>query len=284
MTTARLSQFLAVLCVLSSVIWFAGCSSPIGRGSRILPWNWFSPDRATQLQNQQAKTDQAEDHVTAAAHRDLGKTVRTLEADPAPNKFTVQALRFGRQGLSLLDQVQPIAFADQQADTQLVLDLLSENAQIRAAAAKRQAADEAAAGAIARDLADSKQREGELTTKLEESDKRYQAQAEQSRRTWFVIYAVIAVFVLGNVLRLAVPFVPALAGVSKVVGAVVNPAAEFALHRAQAGLEKVGHAVAAMKDKLSPELSAQVVTLLDQHTDADTQRAIGSAANTAPRN
>jgi hypothetical protein len=273
-----------MLATLAALL-LAGCVGDRtgGRGSRLLPWNWGAPDHAGQLATQQTKTAAAEDAVTATAHRDLNKTVRTLEADPAPTPYTAQGLKFARHGLGLLDQVQPIPYAQLQADNQLVADLFSEQADIRLAALKREAADNATAAEQARALDRSRAREAELTGKLQESDRRYQAEAEQHRRLWFYVYAAIGVLLVGNLLRFAAQFVPALGGVSKLVGTVINPAGEYALHRAQVGLQRVGHAMSDVRTKLSPEMAEKVVSYFNQRTDDDHQQIIAAAANTAPR-
>lgn len=209
-----------------------GCSStPGGRGSRLLPWNWFSPDHATQLADAEEKKANTEDAVTNEAHRDMAKTVNTLLADPAPNKYTSQALRFSRHGLGLLDQVRQIPFAQQQEDQQLVADLLSENVQIRTAAIKREAADEAAANAMAIDLAAAKKVEGVLTKKLKVSDIQYQAQAEKYRRVWFWIWIFVGGYILLQALSGISKFFPALAPVTQFAGTILAPAMQGAYNR-----------------------------------------------------
>jgi hypothetical protein len=273
------NKIAVVLCLFL----LAGCGVTGGRGSRLYPWNWFAPDRATQLQDQHQTTVGAGDKLTDEAHRDLNKTVETLRKDPAPNEYNRQALHFASHGLGLLDQVRQLPFAWLQEDQELVAGLFSNDPAIRAAAQKKQDGAEDRAAKLAGELADSKRREDALTTKLEESDKRYQAEAESARRTKFIIYGLIALWLLGNVVSKLAQANPAFAGAAKVFGAVAMPVLSAAKDRAVEGLWKVGHAFAELRAELPPDTAENVTRIFDDHLDSDHKQLVAAAATSAPR-
>lgn len=253
-----------------------GCVGPTsGRGSRLLPWNWFSPDRAGQLERAQGRTDGAEQRLVDEAHRDLGKTVETLGQDPAPTKYTLQALRFGRHGLGLLDQVKAVPFADQQADAQLVRDLLSENADVRLAAIRRQADDDARATGLAKDLEAARAKEAALTTQLQESDRRYQEQAEKYRRVIFWVAVIGGGWLVLQLLAGAARFYPGLAPVARIAGMVSAPVIQAQYNRLSSGIGQALASAGAAAEMLRPHL--------DTHTDVADQQAIASSFNSSPK-
>jgi hypothetical protein len=264
-----------ILCLLM----LAGCAATGGRGARLLPWNWFAPDHATQLTEAQGDTQLGEEKVTAEAHRDLGKTVATLELDPAPNKYTLQALRFGRHGLGLLDQVNRIPFDQAQADAQLVLDLLSDDAVVRAAAEHRQVKDEVKAAGLVRDLTESKERENALTEKLKASDLKYQAEAEQARRWKFWILALVIGWIALQALSGLSRFYPALAPISRAASMVAAPAIHAAYNRVTTA---AGRALADA-EKFSKEAAETIRTHLDGSMDVADQAEVRKQYEIAPR-
>lgn len=269
---------LCTLCLL-----LAGCAGPPGTHVWWNPSTW-GRDRAAALQQTEARQSANQDKLNVEALRETFKTKTALAAAPQDNRAVAVAVHTNENAYSLLTLANgPLDLGQMQEDRATVAGLLSDNAELRAAAERSQAKAESAQARLSRENAALAKEHEADTAKIAEGYARERKLANTVRNFWFIVGGLAALFILGNVLRVAAPFVPALAGISKVIGAVVNPAAEFALHRAQSGLQNVGRAMAAVRDQLAPELAQKIVTIFDTHTDADQQRVIGVAANTAPR-
>lgn len=226
--------------------------------------------------------------AVASAHKEFAKTDLALATAPDSRPVAL-ARRTTANGLGLLDQVRPLTAAEAAEVRQLVADLLSENAQTVAGAETRQRTAEERLAETGRELtaarAKLEQREAELTKangQLREAYDRENALANKVRNFWFIIGGLALLWVLGNLLSVAARFNPALAGVSRIVNGVTAPAFAFAEARAADGLQKVGQALAKAREAM-PEVAEKLTTIFDTQTDADHQRAIGAAANTAPR-
>lgn len=282
----------AILCLLL----LSGCVGDRTGGA--IWWNpttWASRAAPAAADRAAAKVDsartaesQAADAAVQAAHMEFAKTDLALAAAPDSRPVAL-ARRTAANGLGLLDQVRPLTAAEAAEVRQLVADLLSDNAQTVAAAEAKQRTAEEKVAAIGRDLEEARakleRREAELTKangQLREAYDRENALANKVRNFWFIVGGLALLWVFGNVLSVAARFHPGLAGVSRIVNGVAAPAFAFAEARAADGLQKVGHALARAKEAM-PEAAEKLVTIFDTETDRDHQRAIGAAANTAPR-
>jgi hypothetical protein len=243
---------------------------------------------AAKVDTARTAEDQAAAQAVTAAHKEVAKSDLALAA-AADSRPVALARRTTANALGLLDQVKPLTAEESAEIRQLVADLLSDNAQTVAAAESKQRTAEEKLAEAGRELtaarAKLEQREAELTKangNLREAYDRENALANKVRNFWFILGGLALFWVLGNVLSVAARFNPGLAGVSRLVNGVTAPAFAFAEARAADGLQKVGHALARAKQAM-PEVADKLVTIFDTETDRDHQRAIGAAANTAPR-
>lgn len=284
----------AAVCIL--VLLLSGCvGDKTGGATWWNPTTWASraapaaADRAADKRDQAADALQsAEDKAVRAANVELAKAQEILRAAGEGREVSF-ARRFLGNARSLLNMVEPLNVAEELALRQQVADLLSANAELRAAAESAVAASEKAIEAQGARLEQARTQLARRDTalaransNLREAYDRENALANQVRNFWFIVGALVLLWLGGNLLAAAARFYPPLAGVSRVVNGIAAPALAFAEARAQAGLQRVGHAMAEVRQKL-PAVAGQLVEIFDQHADADHQRAIGAAANNAPR-
>lgn len=285
----QLSAFLLVSLLTGCVgdrtggaIWW----NPTTWASRAAP---AAADRAAAKVDGAKTTEQtAEDKAVDGAHKEVAKTGDALAVAP-DSKAVRAARRFNANALALLAQVRPLTAQESMELRQLVNDLLSDDPLVSGKAEQAQQKDEATASKLGEELkaarADLERRQLALDKangNLREAYDRENALANKVRNFWFILGGLALFWVLGNVLSVAARFNPALAGVSRIVNGVTAPAFAFAEARAADGLQKVGHALARAKQAM-PEVAEKLVTIFDTETDRDHQRAIGAAANTAPR-
>ncbi|MCW5548877.1 MAG: hypothetical protein KIT44_07925 [Opitutaceae bacterium] len=265
--------------LLALCLALAGCSTQTGRGSRLLPWNWFAPDRATQLEQQQQRTGEAEKQVLRGAQEDVRATGHAL-AGAEPSRAVDTAKSFNAKADAKLGQALGSLTAEQDGKLlALVLQLTSELAEERAAGAaelRRRDSREAAQSAA---LAEAREREAALTAKLVESDGKYQAQAEQARRWKFWIFAIVGGWIGLQVLAGLSRFFPNLAPVSHLAGSIAAPAVQAAYNRVTT---TVGRAIADA-EKAGQGVADTIRGYLDGPMDAEDQGVIHQKYKTAPR-
>jgi hypothetical protein len=248
------------LVLILALFVLSGCATNGGRGSRILPWNWFAPDHSTQLQTAQGKTGQAEDALVKQAQIENAKTVEALRAAPQADRAVQVASRTAANAQQLLDRAAgPVKAEDLQALHETVKNLLSENADLRATGEHQQAAAEQTQTKLANALDAAREREATLTAKLQESDLRYQAEAEKHRRLWFYVYAIAGTWIALQLLAGIARFYPALQPVARIAGMVSAPAV-------QAGYERLTHAVGEAISN-AEKVSTATAEMLRQHLD-----------------
>lgn len=255
-----------ILCLL------AGCATTAGRGSRLLPWNWFAPDHATQLQHQQETTQEIEDEVAKRVQIEVEKVVLALKAARQDDRGVQVAQRAAENAQQLLTRANGQVSAEDLAKLkETVQNLLSENADLRARGERQQAAAEAINLTLSGSLDESRTRESTLTEKLQESDKRYQAEAEKSRRLLFWVCIGIGSWLLLQLLSGASRFFPTLAPVARVAGLVSAPVVQAAYEKLAAGVSRT--------IRTGEQLAATGATIglrqtLDNNTDEAEQAAI----------
>ena len=248
---------------------------------------WWNPltwgkDRAASVERVAAKQDANDTALVKQAQVENAKTIEALKEAPASRPVEV-ASRTAENAQTLLDRaVGSITVQDLTDLRQTVANLLSENAGLRATGEKQQAKAEATAARLTAENEDLKAQQAESVKKLQAGYERERQLANTVRNFWFIGGGLALLWILGNLLSVAARFNPGLAGVSRVVNGVAAPALAFAEARAADGLQKVGHALARAREAM-PEAAEKLVTILDTETDRDHQRAIGAAANTAPR-
>jgi len=243
----------------------AGCSTPSGRGSRLLPWNWFAPDRATQVENAGQAVQQHEHTVIKAAQQDVRATNIALESAP-PSRPVDTAREFARRADTKLGQaLGPVDIAADNTLRALVGDLISENSELRAQAAAQMARRDAADANAARHLEASRAREAELQAKLIASDRRYQAEAETARKWKFWIFAIIGGWVSLQLIGAMARLYPGLQPIATLAGHVAAPAVQAAYNRVTTA---TGRAIAD-----ASRAGQNAAEVLRQHLDATTDEA-----------
>jgi hypothetical protein len=268
------------LALLVALTLLAGCASSAGRGSRALPWNWFAPDHATQLETAQARTRDAEGTQIKAAQENVRATGQALAAEPSPTLPVQVAKEFNNRADAALAQAAgPLTAATDRDLALMVGRLTSENESLRAAGAVELARRDRAEAAISRELEALRAREQATTAKLIESDRRYQEQAEKHRRVWFWIYLIVGGWVLLQVLSGLARFYPGLAPVARAAGMVAAPAVQAAYNRTTTA---IGRALADA-EAVSKDTADGIRKYLDAQTDAAEQVAIRESYLTSPR-
>lgn len=269
------------LAFILCLFFLAGCASTSGVHVWWNPTTW-GRDRAATAAKIEAKQDANEAALVKQAQVENAKTIEALRAAPASRPVEV-ATRMAENAQALLDKAAgSITVKDLTELRVIVSNLLSENVALRATGEKQQVKAEATAAKLTEENESLKADKAESDKQLAAGYERERKLANTVRNFWFVVIGLVGLFILGNLLSIAARFVPALAMAAKVVNGVTAPLQAFALHRAEVGMQKVGHALATARDEL-PEMADKLTTIFDTHTDADHQRAIGAAANTAPR-
>jgi hypothetical protein len=266
---SRFLQLLAVALAVALLLVLAGCATGAGQGSRLLPWNWFSPDANARAAKADANLDRRQADAVHAAHREVAKAQLVLRAAPVSAEREL-ALRFLGNGLGLLDQVRPLAATEAADDRALVADFLSGLPERMAAAEKRQAEAEGAAAKLSRDLAAAQALIDEANRKLAEANRTNAEGAAKYRRLWFWIYAIAGGWLALQLLAGAARFYPGLAPVAAIAGRLSAPVVQAAYERATVA---VGRALATV-EKASDAAGQLVRAQLDAETDAAEQTMI----------
>lgn len=257
----------------------AGCASSAGRGPRWLPWNWAAPDHATQLERSQSRTAQAADAQVKAAQENVRATGQALAAEPAPS-LPVQVARElnARADASLAQAVGAITAATDRDLALMVARLTSENEGLRARGAADLATRDRAEAALSRSLEEAREREAVVTSRLIESDRRYQEQAEKHRRLWFWIWLILGGWFLLQIVSGLARFYPGLAPLARAAGMVSAPAIQASYDR----LTTAGGRAIADAEKTSKAMADMLREFLDRNADEPEQRAIREAYQAAP--
>jgi hypothetical protein len=221
----------------SLLLLLAGCATPAGQGSRLLPWNWFHPDANKRLEKAEARSERAADSTVHAAHVETAKAGLALAgAGDAP---AVQAARrFLGNANGLLAQVAPLTATEDAAARSIVAGLLSGSAEFIAKAEKAQAAAEKDNAQVSRELAAAGAALETATGKLAQANRENAESAAKYRRLWFWIYCIAGGWVALQALSGLARFYPGLAPVARLAGSLVAPAVQAAYTRATAGVSK----------------------------------------------
>ncbi len=254
---------------LLSVFLLAGCATPAGQGSRLLPWNWFHADANARLDKAEARTTAAEDKAVRAAHVETYKAGLALAfvADSPAAALTRRTLGNGN---GLLAQVAPLTAAEDAAARQIVADLLSGSAERAAAAERAQAAAESAATKLSRELSAAADNLAAATGKLAAANLENATAAAKYRRIWFWIYAIAGGWLALQLLSGIARFYPGLAPVARLAGLLSAPAVQAAYDRTTGA---VGRALSDA-GRVSASVADTMRSFLDTHTDAAEQTAI----------
>jgi hypothetical protein len=247
----------------------------------------YLPSGWTPLKNPLEKKEQAQDRVEAA-RTDLEKAaqVAALKADFAaaklPPSLASDVTRYYTgETSSLLTQAEgPLLAKEIAGARELIEKLTSEDVTLRAEGLKQREKEAATNAELSERLADM---QGKLDAAAARAD-RFAAQnlqlADRARKLFWIAAGLAGLWVLSQVLTIAARVTPAIAPIASVANAVAAPAIAYAYSRAKSGLERVGTGLAEARQKM-PEITEQIVSLIDSHTDKDHQTLIASAATQA---
>lgn len=264
-------QLLVYIAALLAALLLAGCTAPATRGSRLLPWNWFAPDHATQLEKSEAKTARAETTAVKSAQIENAKTIEALKTAPSGDRSVQIATRTSANAQLLLDNAVGSISAEAALELRAtVADLISENSTLRAQGESAQARAEHTLAQQSAALDALRVTNDAITDKLKASDLRYQAAAASARKWKFWIFAIIGGWFLLQILSGAAKFFPALAPLSRVAGMVSAPVLQAVNNKLHTG---IGTAIAAAQ-KQSASLADQLRDFLDKPLDDDNKAAI----------
>jgi hypothetical protein len=209
----EISRALLLVAAVSFMVGFCLCFT----GCSIVPqgkkwWNpttWFSASEHTSQQAALGKEASAtkaveafEGKVVHAAHIEWAKAALVISFLPESQDATF-AGRFARNGLHLLDQVDPLTAAENAELFALVSDLRSSDVARRERAEKRQGELEAAQLEMSKELERLRARLAQATTMVREKNERLadafireNELADTLRNQRFIMWAAIGGFVL----------------------------------------------------------------------------------------
>ena len=198
-----------------AVLMLGGCASPTG-ANWYAPATWFSHRPADVVDSAHKKQTDAEDKALRAAQVATHETAEALAVAPDSRPVAV-AKRSNATALRLLDQVNGALDVQTAAATsRLVADLLSENAQIRDAAERARAKDEAKVADLSKDLGAAQAAVAKAEGKLREAFERENALANElrsQRALFWIACGLVALVSAGWLyLKLTIGGVPAAAG------------------------------------------------------------------------
>lgn len=171
-------------------------------------------------------------------------------------------------------------FAAREQWAKLVTDLLSENAQVRAAAEAQRDRDTARLSELSSRLSEATLARERAEDKVREYAKENEALANYFRKAVWIIVGLGGLWLLSQALSIVARINPAFSGAASLVNAVAAPAVQYTLNKAQALPERIGQFMASVR-ATSSDLAAKIEPLIDGVTDQDHQDAIAAAAKAA---
>lgn len=263
----------AVYCVrallILGVFTLAGCNSPAGQGSRLLPWNWFHADANKRLEKAEAKTEHLEHEAVHTAHVETVKAGLAL-AVAGDSKPVEIARRTVGNAKGLLAQVSPLTAAEDAEARSIVDDFLSGQVERVAAAERAQAAAEKQNGQLSRDLAAASEALKVAEGKLAQANLENATAAAKYRRLWFWIYTIAGSWVALQILAGISRFYPALAPVARVAGLVSAPVVQAAYERTTSAVARA----IVDAEKISTQTADTLRYYLDPRADEAEQAVI----------
>jgi hypothetical protein len=241
MKTASLVSFL--LCSLL----FAGCA--VSGKHWWNPMTWRSSSEARTADRAESVLETRQQEAIKAAHVEVAKTGEVLLHAPESREVDL-ARRFNDNAEALLTQGSgALALEEIHKLKQLVANLRSENAQVRAAAEARQGAAEKALATLSAGLAEAQRKLGEAQADLRTAFDRENALADQLRNERFVRWGLAGLSLVLGVGWLYVRYVAG--GLPSALGRVLRDA-----------------------EKKSPALADDLRGLLDANLDRNEQAAV----------
>lgn len=236
----RTSSPLAVLLLAALYVLGSGCvSAPAARGSRLLPWNWFSSDSTAKVEKAEARGDLADDRLHAEAHKMAEATklaiaaekVRQLAAGGVSRELTTAEDYAGRTA-SLLGASGGFLAFDTQRELAEMVRLRNSEVQ-----AERTRGDKllAAADKIAESAATLKIKAARelaaANAKVGAEQQRALVAEEKYNRVWFWIIVGLAAYALLQILPLIAKAFPGFGPLATVSGMILSPVTQATLGR-----------------------------------------------------
>jgi len=274
----RLCLLLAGLAL--GLVWLSGCTSPhSSRGSRVLPWNWFSRDNVAALEKAEGQAALASAALVKEAQANVRATGHAIAIAPASREVAV-AHEFNTRADAQLAQAVGTVTATQDATLRVLVDRLRSDLENERESGQRELAQrDQHAASLSDALAKSEAAVAAATERLKVFDLRYQAQAAKYRRLMFWVIAGGSAWIALQLLAGLSRIYPALAGVSRVAGLVSAPVSQALANRS---LGAVGRALAGV-ERLSQNAANFTRQQLDAETDAAEQQQIRAAYEAAHR-
>lgn len=265
------------LALLLLCLALTGCvSAPSARGSRLLPWNWFSSDSTAALARAQVRNDDAKDDLRELAQQYLAAARAALDLEKArqlsaggtvSGEVSTAADMTTRAG-NALDKsegaLDPQKLRDAEA---MVARLTSQLADERKLGAANLVTMDKALNLASTALNKSDEKLDSLQTQIGQEQQRALDAEAKYHKLWFIVWCVVGGWAFLQFLPLLSAIFPALAPAARIAGMVVAPAVQAGANRIKAAAGAGIHAVERLSASAATALRAELdgpLTLADQ--------------------
>ena len=268
-----MKRLLVILLCLS----FAGCvTAPTARGSRILPWNWFSSDSTGALVKAQAKNEASKDDLRLLAQQFIeasrlalaAEEARQMKADGAISPEVGTASDMTKRAGESLNKSEGVLNPDKlRAAELLVAQLTSQVADERAAGRKTLSTLDAVTQSAAKHLDESAAKIESQQVQIGQEQQRALGAEEKLHKLYFWIGAVVIGYLLLQLLPLLSAVFPALAAPARIAGMIIAPAVQAGYNRMKGAVGAGIHAVQTVSAEAATALRAELdgpLTVADQ--------------------
>lgn len=282
----RTSSPIAVILLAALLCASSGCvSTPGGRGSRLLPWNWFSSDSTSQVEKAEKREEQADNTLRTEAQRMAEATKLAIAAEKARqlaeggvSRELTTAEDYAGRTVSLLNASEGFLAFDVQAELAEMVRL--RNSQVQA---ERARGDKLLAGAdkIAERAATLKikaARELAIANgKVAAEQQRALVAEEKYNRTWFWILVGLGVYALLQLLPLLAKAFPAIGPLSTAAGMILSPVAQATLGKMKKVTGELIHTVESGAAISANAIRERFDGPLSEHDQSDIAKAYAAA-------
>lgn len=265
------------LALLIFLLALTGCASvPSARGSRLLPWNWFSSDSTAALSKAEHKEDLAKDDLRRLAQEFIASANAALAAEKArqlaaggtvSTEVTVAGDMTGRAGETLAQSEGALAPAKLREAERMVALLTSQLQAERAAGAQMLGLLDRTVNTTVTRLDAAGDKIAGLQTDVKNEQQRALVAEAKYNKLIFWVGALVLGWLLLQLLPLLSAVFPALAPVAHVAGMVIAPAVQAGYNRMKSAIGSGIHAVETVSTAAAAALRAELdppLTLADQ--------------------
>lgn len=242
-----LAAILYAVLIVFVIFTAAGCTSFATRGSRMLPWNWFSSDSTAKIEKAQVREQTADTQLREAAHRNAIATTEAIAIEKARqlaeggiSRELETAADYAQRTVQSLNASEGFLGFDVQREISEMVRL--RNSQV---AAERERGDKllAAADKIAGRAATAKVAASKALTlaqkKVGEEQQRALVAEEKYHRIWFWIWFAVGGYVLMQILPLLAQAFPAVGPIAKAASWIAAPAVQAGYSRLRGAVGNV---------------------------------------------